>query len=83
MIAQCPLPPAKMKALPILAKNSWKTEIQAPRCAPPHTKTTASPKYPASHRSPGSPIAAAVSPHSGIKLNKPPWQCFLAMSVES
>ena len=49
MIAQCPLPPAKMKALPILAKNSWKTEIQAPRCAPPHTKTTASPKYPASH----------------------------------
>ena len=50
MIAQCPAPPAKMRILPILAKTPSKAENKVPptpRSAPPHTKTRASPKYPA------------------------------------
>ena len=38
-----------MKAPPIPAENPRKTEIKPPPLAPPHTKTTASPKYPASY----------------------------------
>ena len=44
---------AKVKVLLILAENFPKTEINPPpppRCAPPHTKTRASPKYPVSPR---------------------------------
>ena len=45
-----PSPPAKMKALPILAENPWKTKIKPlPLCAIPH-EDQASPKYPVSHR---------------------------------
>ena len=38
-----------MKAPPIPAENPRKTEIKLPPLAPPHTKTTASPKYPVSY----------------------------------
>ena len=44
-------PPAKMKALQILAKSPLKSEIKppppSPRSAPRHAKITGSPRYPA------------------------------------
>ena len=46
MIAPCPAPPpSKMKILPILSKNSSKTEIKLSCSALLHTKTRASLKY--------------------------------------
>ena len=54
---------AKAKALSILAENFTKTEINPPprRCAPPNTKTRASPKHPASPP-PGNPPPPRLQP---------------------
>ena len=45
-IAQCPVPPAKMKTLLILAKSPSKTEIKLFRGVQFHMKTRAGLKYP-------------------------------------
>ena len=68
--------PAKTKASAILAENSWKTETKLYTLCTSHTKTRASPKYPASHcrarehLSPGRSPKSRPAPTSSESLDK-------------
>ena len=71
MIAQRPVPPAKMKAPPIPAENSWKTETKPslPRATPTRAmKTRASLKYFVSYRL-WKTFFNSNSPQTPFKLN--------------
>ena len=68
--------PAKMKPLLILAENSCpeKRKLNTSRCAPFHTETRASPKYPVRHCEPARPTGPAhphmsSPPKSAIAMN--------------
>ena len=65
----CPVPPPKMRILPILAKTPSKAENNphSPRSAPPHTKTRASPHYPANHCSQNIRNTGATTPITAPK----------------